>query len=138
MAADSTRDSQAAKRSWVVLLYFYLVALVGLGFVIVGITMALFGAKNALFPELGLPSYAYEHEFPQDPGQFAEPTEEQLRSAKDRAVDDRRSSGLDGLLSGLIVAGVGMPVLIWHYRRGRALGTGAEKPDTPMPSAQPG
>ena len=127
MAAESSRNPQVAKRNWVVLLYFYLAALVGLGFVIVGITMALFGAKNALFPELGLPTYAYDYEFPQDSGELSEPTEEERQAAKDRAIEERRSSGLDGMLSGLIVAGVGTPVLIWHYKRGRALGAAASQ-----------
>lgn len=124
MAADSTPDSQAAKRSWVVLLYFYVAALVGLAFVVTGITMALFGAKDALFPGLGLSRYSYEYQFPHDPGGPVEPTEEQLQTAKERAIDERRGNGLDGMLSGLIIAGVGTPVLIWHYKRGRALSSG--------------
>lgn len=131
MAADSTHERQAAKRAWVVLLYFYLAALVGLGFVIVGITMALFGAKIALFPGLGLPAYTYDYQFHDEAGRFTEPSEEELQAARGRAIDERRSSGLDDMISGLIVAGVGTPVLIWHYRRGRALGT--EKPGTPAP-----
>jgi hypothetical protein len=129
MAADSTPDPPAAKRSWIVLLYFYVAALVGLGFVITGITMALFGAKNALVPALGLPRYTYHYELPPDSPQSMEPTDEQLRAAKDRAIDERRSSGLDGMLSGLIIVGVGAPVLIWHFKRGRALSTAAEQPD---------
>jgi hypothetical protein len=138
MAAGSTRESQAGKRSWVVLLYFYVAALVGLGFVVAGITMALFGAKDALFPGLGLPRYSYEYPAPPDFGMPTEPTEEQRRAAKDRAIDERRGGGLDGMLSGLIIAGVGAPVLVWHLTRGRALSAAAEKPEatttTPPPS----
>lgn len=138
MAADSTLDPQAGKRSWVVLLYYYLAALVGLGFVVTGITMALFGAKSALLPGLGLPRYEYQYNVPPDAsGQPGEPTEEQLRVAKDRAIDERRSHGLDDLLSGLIIAGVGAPVLVWHFRRGRAHSGGAEKPGGPVPATQP-
>lgn len=132
MAADPPLEPepQAAKRSSVVLLYFYAVALVGLALVVTGTIIALFGAKNALFPALGLPRYSYEYEaVPQDPlAPPVEPTEQQLRAAKDRAIDERRSSGLDGMLSGLILAGVGAPVLVWHLKRGRALHAGAEKP----------
>jgi hypothetical protein len=133
------RESQAGKRSWVVLLYFYAAALVGLGFVVVGITMALFGAKDALFPGLGLPRYSYEYPAPPDFGTPTEPTEEQRRAAKDRAIDERRSGGLDGMLNGLIIAGVGTPVLVWHLKRGRALSPAAEQPQatTPPPPAPP-
>jgi len=137
MAADSTLESQAAKRSWVVLLYFYMAALVGLGFVITGLTLALFGAKNALFPGLGLPRYSYQYDFPQDPNKPEERTEEQLRASKDRAIDERRDSGLDSMLSGLIIAGVGTPVLVWHLKRGRALSAAADKPAATTLSTPP-
>jgi hypothetical protein len=139
MAGGSTGESQAGKRSWVVLLYFYAAALVGLGFVITGVTMALFGAKDALFPSLGLSRYSYEYPVPPDFGMPMEQTEQQLRAAKDRAIDERRGNGLDGMLSGLIITGVGAPVLVWHLKRGRALSAAAEKPATtpPVPPAQP-
>lgn len=134
MAADPTLEPQGTKRSWVVLLYFYVVALVGLVLVVTGVTMALFGAKSALFPELGLSRYSYEYDVvPQDPSRPTEPTEEQLQTARDRAIDERRSSGLDGMLSGVILAGVGAPVLIWHLKRGRALSAWPEKPGVPTP-----
>lgn len=128
-------ESQAARRSWVVLLYFYAAALVGLGFVVVGITTGLFGAKNTLFPSLGLSSYSYEYHFPPGSPTPAEPTEQQRQAQKDRAIDDRRSQGLDDMLSGLIIAGVGAPVLVWHLKRGRALNAGGEKPDSTTPPA---
>jgi hypothetical protein len=138
MERNVTREPQAGKRSWVVLLYFYAAALVGLGFVVTGVTMALFGAKDALFPGLGLSRYSYEYPVPPDLGPLTEPTEEQRRAAKDRAIADRRGSGLDGMLNGLIIAGVGTPVLVWHLKRGRALSAAAEKPEatttTPPPS----
>jgi hypothetical protein len=134
-----TRESQAGKRSWVVLLYFYAAALVGLGFVVAGVTVALFGAKDALFPGLGLPRYAYEYNLPPDGHMPMEPTEEQLRVAKDRAIDERRGGGLDGMLNGLIIAGVGTPVLVWHLKRGRALSPAAEQlqATTPPPPVPP-
>lgn len=131
-----TLESQVAKRSWVALLYFYAAALVGLGFVIVGITMGLFGAKNALFPSLGVSSYSYEYRFPQDPLRDTEPTEQQYLVAQERAIDDRRGRGLDDMLSGLIIAAVGAPVLVWHLKRGRALSVA--KPDHTSPPATSG
>ncbi len=130
-----TLGPQAARRSWVVLLYFYAAALVGLGFVVVGTTIALFGAKNALFPSLGVSSYSYEYPFPPDPLRLTEPTEQQRQAARDRAIDERRSRGLDDMLSGFIIAGVGTPVLVWHLKRGRALSAGGEQPAQPPPSS---
>jgi hypothetical protein len=128
-----TLGSQAAKRSWVALLYFYAAALVGLGFVVVGTTLALFGAKNALFPSLGVSSYSYEYSSP-DPLGLTEQTEQQRQAARDRAIDERRSSGLDDMLSGFIIVGVGTPVLIWHLKRGRALSAGDAQATQPPPS----
>lgn len=130
-----TLESPAAKRSWVVLLYFYAAALVGLGFVVTGITMGLFGAKNALFPSLSVSSYSYEYPFPPDSFGPREPTEQQRQAARDRAIDERRSRGLDDMLSGLIITGVGAPVLVWHLKRGRALNAGGEQPTQPPPSS---
>lgn len=125
--ADSRLGPQAAKRSWVVLLYFYLAALVGLGFVITGLTMGLLGAKNAVFPGLDLPRYTYEQGvFTGGGDRPTPPTDKQLQEAKARATDDRRNSGLDGMLNGLIIAGVGAPVLLWHLKHGRALSAAAD------------
>lgn len=134
MAANSNPESQSAKRTWVVVLYFYLAALVGLGFVVTGTTMALFGAKNALFPGLGLSRYSYEYDVSQGSREL---TEEQLRTAKNRAIEDRRGSGLDGMINGLIIAGVGAPVLVWHLKRGRALNSGTDRPDGTTPTPPP-
>lgn len=161
MTNGSTPDSQAVRRSWVALLYFYVAALVGLGFVVTGTTMALFGAKSALFPGLGVPRYAYEVSQPYEtypgrerigpsksdggePGRTNEAERQrQEREAKARAVAERRSNGFDGILNGLIIAGVGAPVLLWHLKRGRALGAGTERADAagtspaPTPPAAP-
>lgn len=126
MSADSSSEAPASKRAWVVLLYFYLAALVGLGFVISGTTVALFGAKDAAFPGLNVPRYSYEYDRPyyqEESGEAREPTEQELAEAKQRAIEDRRTSGLDSMINGLIITGVGTPVLIWHYRRARALST---------------
>ncbi len=151
MTIGSTAEPPAARRSWVVLLYFFAAALIGLGFVVTGVTMALFGVKDALFPALGLPRYAYEvyeyeaYPVPVSPSRTdaTEPVrktdaeiEKQEREARARAIDERRGNGVDRMLSGLIIAGVGAPVLVWHLRRGRALSAGAEKPDAaPAPVA---
>ena len=122
MTTGPAAEPQATRRSWVVLLYFFAAALIGLGFVVTGASMALFGVKDALFPGLGLPRYSYEvypydsYPVPVGPSwtDVAEPerkTEaeiaEQEREAKARAIDERRGNGVDRMLSGLIIAGVG-------------------------------
>ena len=157
MTITSTPEPQAARRNWVALLYFFVAALVGLGFVVTGITMALFGLKDAVFPGLGLPRYAYEvypfeaYPVPVGPSATSDVTEPARRSeaeiaveerkAKARAIDERRGNGVDRMLSGIILALVGYPVLVWHLRRGRALSAGTDKPDVvrsadpPTPSA---
>ena len=149
-----TPDPHGARRNWVALLYFYLAALVGLGFVVTGAAMALFGAKNALFPSLGLSRHPYSYPAPAPyvtfpgherigpPDRMAARTNEtdadrQAREARSREIDERRGRGVDGMLSGLIVAGVGAPVLLWHLKRGRALSAGAESSDAPSAAAPP-
>lgn len=117
----------ARRRPWIVLLYFYLAALVGLGFVITGATMALFGAKEAVFPGLGLTESDYRHRVLSDGRGFRrQPTEAELREAREDAEGDRRQRGAEGVVSGLIVAGVGAPVLVWHLNRGRRFGAGGD------------
>ena len=146
MTADSFTDPQAQRRNWVVLLYFYLAALVGLGFVVTGATTALFGAKNALLPGLGISPYAYDARVPYEPYPGPERigpprtdersevlTERRAREARSRAIEQRRSSGIDGMLSGLIILAVGVPVLVWHLKRARAMNGGAAKPLPPEP-----
>jgi hypothetical protein len=142
MTTGSTTEPPAGRRNWVPLLYFFLAALIGLGFVVVGTSMALLGAKDALFPSLGLPRYSYGvSEFEAYPApapvgadsappvkKSAEEVAREQRIAKAQAVDERRAMGLDQMLSGLVIAAVGAPVLVWHLRRGRALSAGVESP----------
>lgn len=111
----------ASRRNWVVLLYFYAAALVGLGFVIVGLTTGLFGLKALLLPEVGLPTYLYEGSLPRDENGNVEATPEQRAEARAQAVEERRSQGADDLLSGAILVVVGAPTMVWHLRRGRSL-----------------
>lgn len=125
-----TGERAAGRRSWVVLLYFYMAALVGLGFLVVGATTFLFGAKDALVPQLGVSDYSYYEEYPPDP-ESGQTSEDQAREARERAIDDRRNSGLDSMISGVLLAAVGAPVLVWHLKRARSLGD----PAAPVNSA---
>jgi len=110
MKTSPPDGSTGPRRSWVVPLYFYLAALIGLGLLIGGTTTALFGLKNVLVPELSVSSYAY------DPGPGGDARRADARRA---AVDDRRREGADQLVNGAILAGVGLPTLLWHLRRAR-------------------
>ena len=112
-------DARPKRKHWIVLLYFYLVALIGLGFVIAGTTMTLFGAKEAMFPGLGLSRYDYEFELLEDEDGRPRASEAEIEKAKTEAKEERRSGGVDGVVSGVILAGIGAPVMIWHLRQGR-------------------
>lgn len=110
------------RRNSVAQLYCYLAALVGLVLVVIGTTMGLFGAKDALLPELGLPAYAAESYLPRDAhGAPTAATEDERRAARDAAIADRRSAGINDLVNGAILAAVGLPTMVWHLRRGRRL-----------------
>lgn len=122
MESRSPTEPAHARRAWVVLLYFYLAALVGLGFVIAGVTNALFGIKDIAFPQLGVASYSYESSLHRDAQGNITATEAERAAARQRAIDDRRREGADNLVDGVILAAVGAPVLIWHLRRGRRAG----------------
>jgi hypothetical protein len=129
----STASDQAShtRRPWVVLLYFYLAALVGLGFLITGVTNALFGAKDLAFPELGVHSYSYESGLRRDPQGTIIATDPERAAARQRAIDDARREGLDQLVDGVILMVVGAPTLLLHLRGGRRI---TQRPDpTPTP-----
>jgi hypothetical protein len=130
----------ATRRTWIVQLYFSLAALVGLGFLIAGVTTALFGAKDVAFPELGIQSYSYEGTLHRDAGGNVVATDEERAAARQRAIDDARRGGLDQLVDGAILVLVGTPTLVWHLRRGR-LAERADRRRTaaapPEPSRQP-
>jgi hypothetical protein len=137
----STANSQSvgAKRPWVVLLYFYLAALVGLGFLIGGTTTALFGAKNLAFPELTIRSYEYESTLRRDPQGTVVATDAEREQSRQRAIEDKRREGLDSLTDGLILMVVGAPTLVWHLRRARRIGAWPEAaPDAGPPDPDPG
>jgi hypothetical protein len=130
-----TRSSSepAARRAWVVLLYFYLAAFVGFGFLIVGTTTALFGAKDLAFPELGMQSYSYESTLHRDAQGTIVATDSERAQARERALEDRRTDGADSLVNGVILMAVGLPTLLWHLSRARRLGG----PAAPSPAAPP-
>lgn len=110
------------RRAWVVLLYFYLAALVGLGFVITGATNMLFGAKAVAFPELEVATYNYDSSLRRDPQGNIIASDPEREAARQRAIDDQRRQGLDDLADGIILVAVGTPTLIWHFRRGQRTG----------------
>ena len=139
MSTVSTQTA-AGRRPWIVLLYFYVAALVGLGFVIAGTTTALFGAKDVAFPQLGVRSYTYESNLHRDDKGTIVATDTERNAARQQAIDDNRQQGLDGLVNGIILLVVGTPTLVWHLRGARRAGSRAELPtaaaDLPATSAE--
>jgi hypothetical protein len=111
------------RRPWIILLYFYIAALVGLGFLITGTTQALYGGKDLAFPELTIRSYEYESSLRRDPqSSQIVATDAERAEARQRAIDDKRREGLDGVIDGAILIIVGAPTLLWHLRRARRIG----------------
>lgn len=103
-------DTSTTRRpSWIGLLYFYVAALIGLGFVLVGTTMALTGAAKAV-----VPSVYYD-----GPCEYCD------------SKEHVRKDGLENALSGGITNVIGAPVLIWHLRQARRRDT----PWAPPPRA---
>jgi hypothetical protein len=112
--ADTSSAPPAARR-WVTL-YYYVAALIGLGLAVIGLVTLLFGLRYAALPEVGLATtdYAYLH---MDPTVIA--TDAELARARVQAVEDRRERGVSSMIDGVIMAGVGAPLLFWHLRRAR-------------------
>jgi hypothetical protein len=137
METRSSTESPAARRPWVALLYFYLAAFVGFGFLIAGTTTALFGAKDLAFPELGVQSYSYEPALRRDAQGTIVATDSERAQARQRALEDRRRDGADSLVDGVILVAVGLPTLLWHLRRARRIGASAPGAATPG-AATPG
>lgn len=137
METRSSTESPAARRPWVALLYFYLAAFVGFGFLIAGTTTALFGAKDLAFPELGVQSYSYESSLHRDAQGTVVATDSERAQARQRALEDRRRDGADSLVDGIILVAVGLPTLLWHLRRARRIGatTPGPRPDTAGPDS---
>jgi hypothetical protein len=137
----SSHESAASRRPWIVLLYFYLAAIIGLGFVIAGTTTALFGAKEAVVPELGISSpSSYDSSLRRDAQGNVVATDAERAAARRQAVDDRRREGLDGMVNGLILLVVGLPTLVWHLRRARRVGPvpDGSRPPASDPPPPPG
>lgn len=134
---DTRTTSEATqRRNWVVLLYFYVAALVGLGLVITGTTIALFGAKTVALPELGLSSYTFESSLPRDDRGTVAASETERQAARDNAIRERRSEGANDLINGTILLVVGLPIMIWHLRRGRRVGTAPGQSPGPAPMSE--
>lgn len=125
MDIENVPRAEGVRRGSVVLLYMFVAALLGLALVVAGTVTVLFGAKDAAAPELGLPAYSSESYLPRDERGMVVATEEERREARVTAVEDRRRSGIDGLVNGAILLAVGLPTMIWHLRRGRRLSAGS-------------
>jgi hypothetical protein len=94
--ADSVMAS-THRGSWIGSLYFYAAALIGLVFVLVGLTSGLQGAARA-----SLPGVYYDGKC-----DYCD-TKAQVRD-----------HGIADVVSGFVFTGIGAPVLLWHLRQAR-------------------
>lgn len=104
--------------------YYYLAALIGLIMLVVGAVMAGHGLVRFALPET-----SDEVRWATEPYRFAAlspdekapkpPSDAELKRLRDEAVDHARTSSLGDLLTGLVTAGVGAPVMAWHLRQAR-------------------
>lgn len=138
MTSRASTEPAGTRRNWIALLYFYVAALVGLGFFITGITTGLFAAKELTFPELGLSTSSYESTLRHDPQGVIIATDAERERARDRELSDRRREGGSDLVDGIILIAVGLPTLVWHLRRARRLGTPGEAPPGTPGAPRPG
>ena len=108
---------------WVLFVYYYVAALIGLVMLLFGVVGGLRAAVQVALPQTADEvRYSY-YEPPLEDGGKGEltPAQEERRreEARQRAIENARTSGLADLLNGVILAGVGAPVLLWHLRHAR-------------------
>jgi len=99
--------------------YYYAAALIGLLMVLAGIVGGLSGLVQAALPQtseevLYFDPYNFSPDGKPEP---LSPEEEDRR--RQQALEDARAIGVADALRGVILAGVGAPVLIWHLRQAR-------------------
>lgn len=115
MAEPTLKDP--VERHWVAQLYYYVAALVGLILVVFGSIMFAMGLKQAAFPDLGFQSYACSDYDLDEVGERCTPS--QKEEQQDQELDNRREDGVSQAIDGLLVAGIGAPILYWHLRQTR-------------------
>lgn len=103
---------------WSGYVYYYLAALIGLGFVLGGAVGSTTGLLEAAFPRSS-PDFRFQAQpFPYEgPGETPDP--EELEAAEERATEDVRAQGLFDAVQGVALIAVGLPTFLWHIRRAR-------------------
>ena len=116
--------TDAKRGRWVVFAYYYLAALIGLIMLVVGAVMAGHGLVRFALPET-----SDEVRWATEPYRFAAlgpdekgpkpPSEAELKRIREEAIDHARTSALGDMLTGVVTAAVGAPVMAWHLRQAR-------------------
>lgn len=106
---------------WVVFAYYYLAALIGLVMMVIGSVKGLNGMVRFALPETSsevrFATEPYRYAGPDGKPEKLSPAEEER--LEDEAKEDARNIALGDLLTGLVTAGVGAPVMAWHLRQAR-------------------
>lgn len=112
-----TESEGKAKGGWLPLFYYYLATIVGLGFLLGGLTATLIGLRRAALPELG-DQYSYEYYAPAEPD-GKELSKAEKKQQRDDAIEAERRRGWSKAIDGGIFSLVGAPVFFWHLRQAR-------------------
>lgn len=106
---------------WSGYVYYYVAALIGLGFVLGGAVAGATGLLEAAAPR-SAPDFRWQAE-PALPFEEVEarrtPTPEEVEVAEERAAENVRAQGLYNAVQGGVFIAVGLPTFVWHIRRAR-------------------
>lgn len=104
---------------WSGYVYYYLAALIGLGFVLGGAVAATSGLLEAAIPR-SAPEFRYQVE-PIRPfdGTADTPDPQEIEAAEQRALENVRAEGFFDAVQGAVFVAVGVPTFLWHIRRAR-------------------
>jgi len=107
---------------WVLFVYYYAAALIGLVMLLFGVVGGLRALVVVALPETSDEvRYSQFERVPLEEERKSTAAEEERRreEARQQAIENSRTGALAGLLNGVILAGVGAPVLLWHLRHAR-------------------
>lgn len=110
-----SESENKVKGKWVPSLYYYLATIVGLGFLLGGVTATLIGLRRAVIPEL-TENYSY-YEGPYEEGK--QPGKAEQQRQREQNIDNERRRGWSKAIDGAIFSLVGAPVFFWHLRQAR-------------------
>ncbi|MEO7803742.1 MAG: hypothetical protein ABIS18_04735 [Actinomycetota bacterium] len=103
------------KGRWLPSVYYYLATIIGLGFMLGGVTSTLIGLRHAVLPELGDQYYST----PYIEGEQKKPSVADEKRIRAENIENERRRGWSKAIDGAIFSLVGAPVFFWHLRQAR-------------------